>query len=100
MAAQLRHLVRLAENDRVRIHVLPFGLGTHPLMQSMLTLMWFEDQPPVASTEGIDIGQVHDSPTIVERLQGAYALALGDALPLRESLALIRATAKNYADDE
>lgn len=65
-------------------------------MQGMLTLMWFEDQPPVAYSEGLSVGMVHDSPAMVERLQGAYYLALGDALPLEESLALMRATAKEY----
>ncbi|WP_326742202.1 helix-turn-helix domain-containing protein [Streptomyces sp. NBC_01768] len=96
MADQLTHIVRLVETERVRVHVMPFGMGIHPLMQSMLTLMWFEDQPPVAYSEGLRIGKVHDAPGIVERLQGAYDLALGDALPLRESLALMRAAAKEH----
>lgn len=96
MAEQIRHVVRLVEGERVRVHVVPFGLGAYHLMQSMLTLMWFEDQPPAAYSEGLGVGKVHDSPAVVERLQGAYDLALGDALPLKESLALMRATAKDY----
>jgi hypothetical protein len=62
----------------------------------MVTLMWFEDQPPAAYSEGVSIGQVHDSPAVVHRLQSVYDLSLSDALPLRESLALLRATAKEY----
>ncbi|MCT2589946.1 helix-turn-helix transcriptional regulator [Streptomyces sp. N2-109] len=100
MAAQITHLVRLVEDERVRVHVVPFGLGIHPLMQSMLTLMWFEDQPPVAYSEGLQIGKIHDAPATVERLRGAYDLALGDALPLNESLALMQATAKEYQRHE
>ncbi|RXS68353.1 XRE family transcriptional regulator [Streptomyces sp. TM32] len=96
MAEQIMHIVRLAEDERVRVHVLPFGLGAHPLMHGMLTLMWFEDQPPVAYSEAVSTGKLHDSPALVQRLQGAYALALSDALPLKESLALMRATAKDY----
>ncbi|MFF7529537.1 helix-turn-helix domain-containing protein [Streptomyces bobili] len=96
MAEQILHIVRLVDERRVRVYVLPFGLGVHPLMQSMLTLMRFEDQPPVAYSEGIQVGKVHDSPGIVDRLEGAYDLALGDAMPLKESLALMRATAKDY----
>ncbi|WP_404817065.1 Scr1 family TA system antitoxin-like transcriptional regulator [Streptomyces thermolineatus] len=96
MAEQVMHLVRLVEAERVRVHVLPLELGFHPLLHSMLTLMWFEDQPPVAYTEGLHVGKVHDSPTMVEQLQDAYALALSDALPLKESLALLTATAKDY----
>lgn len=90
------HLVCLAECRRVRVHVLPFALGFHPLMESMLSLMWFEDQPPVAYSEGLRMGKVHDSPSVVQELQGRYALALSDALPLKESVALLRATAKDY----
>ncbi|QWB25418.1 MULTISPECIES: helix-turn-helix transcriptional regulator [Streptomyces] len=96
MAEQLVHIVRLVEAERVRVHVVPFGLGAHPLLHSMVSLMWFEDQPPVAYTEGLHMGKVHDSPALVQRIQGAYDLALSDALPLRESLALLKATAKEY----
>ncbi|MBD0738208.1 helix-turn-helix domain-containing protein [Streptomyces sp. CBMA29] len=100
MAAQLVHLADLVDSDRIRVHVMPFGVGVHPLLQSMVTLMWFEDQPPIAYVEGLHTGVVHDSPAMVERFQGAYDLALGDALPSRESLALLRSTAKDYGHEE
>ncbi|MEU8780772.1 helix-turn-helix transcriptional regulator [Streptomyces sp. NPDC048637] len=100
MAEQINHLVRLVEDERVRMHVLPLGLGAHPLMAGMLTLMWFEDQPPVAYSEGVSVSKIHDSPAVVQRLQGLYDLAMGDALPLKESLALMRATAKEYGSHD
>ncbi|WP_310713574.1 helix-turn-helix domain-containing protein [Streptomyces lydicus] len=96
MAEQLTHIVRLVESDRVRLHVMPLGLGAHPLLPGMVSLMWFEDQPPAVYCEGMCMGKVHDAPAMVERLQSAYHLALGDALPMKESLALMRATAKGY----
>lgn len=96
MAEQFLHVVRLAETGRIRVHVLPFGVGFHPLMSSMLTLMWFEDQPPLAYSEGGHVGKLHDSPSSVRKLQHRYALALSDAMPLKDSLALLRATAKEY----
>lgn len=96
MAEQIMHIVRLAEDGRVRAHVMPYSVGAYQILNSMLTLMWFEDQPPVAYSEGLQFGKVHDAPAVVERLQGAYHLALSDALPLQESLALLRATAKDY----
>lgn len=95
MAEQLAHMTRLTESGRVRVHVMPYGAGVYPLLQSMLTLMWFEDQPPVAYSEGLLTGKLHDSPTVVTRLQSIYDLALSDALSLKESLALLRATAKD-----
>ncbi|MEV5796610.1 helix-turn-helix domain-containing protein [Streptomyces collinus] len=96
MAEQVMHIVRLVESERVRVHVMPFALGFHPLMDGMLTLMSFEDQPPVAYGEGLRMGKMHDSPSVVQELHGRYDLALSDALPLKESLALLRATAKDY----
>ncbi|PNG19184.1 helix-turn-helix domain-containing protein [Streptomyces cahuitamycinicus] len=95
MAEQLNHLVHLAETGRIQVHVLPFALGAHPLLSNMLTLMWFEDQPPVAYGEGLWMGRVHDSPSIVQEIQHRYDFALGNALPLKESLALLRATARD-----
>ncbi|MFC8392432.1 Scr1 family TA system antitoxin-like transcriptional regulator [Streptomyces sp. NPDC057238] len=95
MAEQLNHLVRLAETGRIQVHVLPFALGVHPLLSNMFTLMWFEDQPPVAYGEGLWMGRVHDSPSIVQEIQHRYDFALGNALPLKESLALLRTTARD-----
>jgi transcriptional regulator with XRE-family HTH domain len=96
MAEQVRHLVRLAESGRIQVYVLPFALGVHPLLSNMLTLMWFEDQPPLAYGEGLHMGRIHDAPAVVQDLQHRYDFALGNALPLKESLALLRATAKGY----
>lgn len=42
------------------------------------------------------MGKLHDSPSVVQELRGRYDLALSDALPLKESLTLLRATAKDY----
>ncbi|MFH9732617.1 Scr1 family TA system antitoxin-like transcriptional regulator [Streptomyces sp. NPDC017260] len=46
----------------------------------------------------IQVAKVHDSPAVVERLQGACYHALSDALSLRESLALLKSSAKDYED--
>ena len=96
MADQIAHMIQLVESERIRVHVLPFGLGAHALLPGMVTLMWFEDQPPIAYSEGTLLGKVHDSPALVQQLQGTYDLALGDALPLRESLALMKTIAKEH----
>lgn len=96
MAEQVTHLIDLVESARIRVHVMPLSVGFHPLLESMLTLMWFEDQPPAAYSEGLRMGKLHDSPSVVEELQSRYDLALSDALPLKESLAVLRATAKDY----
>ncbi|MDI3387090.1 helix-turn-helix transcriptional regulator [Streptomyces sp. B-S-A8] len=97
MAEQLGYLADLADSGRIRVHVLPLAAGGHPLLPSMLKLMRFEDQPPAAYTEGLGTGGVQDSPALVEVLQGAYHHALGDALPVKDTVALLRGTAKDYA---
>ncbi len=96
MAEQITHLVRLVEARRIRVHVLPFAVGLYPLQDGDLRLMWFEDQPPLAYTEGQGMGKLHDSPSVIHELRNRYDLALSDALPLMDSLALLRATAKEY----
>ncbi|MGW6477992.1 helix-turn-helix domain-containing protein [Streptomyces sp. NPDC055059] len=96
MAEQIGHLTSLIEVGRIQLHVLPFALGIHPLLNNMLTLMWFEDQPPMAYGEGLYMGKIHDSPSVVQELQHRYDFAMGNALPLKESLALLRATARDY----
>ncbi|WP_255953635.1 helix-turn-helix domain-containing protein [Streptomyces odontomachi] len=98
MAEQVLHIVHLAETGRVRVHVLPLELGFHPLLQGMVSLMWFEDQPPLAYVEGVRMGTVHDDPATVEQIQAAYDLGLGDAQPQKESLDLLKATAKEYGN--
>ncbi|WP_069742593.1 helix-turn-helix transcriptional regulator [Streptomyces sp. EN23] len=98
MAEQLEHIVELTEAKLIRTHVLPMATGHHSLLESMLTLMWFDDQPPVAYSEGVQVGKLHDSPAVVEALQSRYALALSDSLSRDDSLAVVKATAKGYRE--
>ncbi|MFF8829679.1 Scr1 family TA system antitoxin-like transcriptional regulator [Streptomyces sp. NPDC015131] len=97
MAGQLHKIADLAENGRLRLHVLSFARGAHALQQSLLTLMSFADSAPVAYVEGLLTGHVMDDPALVSASQTAYALALSDALSQQESLALVRAAAEEYA---
>ncbi|MFD5157625.1 Scr1 family TA system antitoxin-like transcriptional regulator [Streptomyces hawaiiensis] len=100
MAEQLHKVANMAESGRLRLHVLPYRVGAHALMQSLLTLMTFEDSAPVAYVEGFQTGNLMDEPALVSACQTAYALALSDALSQQESLALVRAAAEEHAHDE
>jgi transcriptional regulator with XRE-family HTH domain len=95
MAEQLRHIAAMGDR-RIRVHVLPFGVGAHALLESGVTLMRFMDMAPLAYVEGLHTGTVLDSPAVVEQSLVSYDLALGDALSHQESLALIRAVAEEY----
>ncbi|MCX5204322.1 helix-turn-helix transcriptional regulator [Streptomyces sp. NBC_00237] len=96
MAEQLRHIAGLAERDRLRLHILPFGVGCHALIESNLRLMWFEDMPPVAYNEGLHFGNLIDEEAVVLQCQTSYDLALGDALSHEKSLSLLREITEDY----
>ncbi|MFE0252570.1 Scr1 family TA system antitoxin-like transcriptional regulator [Streptomyces sp. NPDC059010] len=96
MAEQLHKIADMAEAGRLRLHVLPYGVGAHPLLQSLLTLMSFEDSAPVAYAEAFRTGHLMDDPALVAASHSAYALALSDALSQQESLALVRAAAEEH----
>lgn len=96
MCEQLRHVLALGESRRVRVHVLPFEAGYHAMMEGFVSLMWFDDLPPIAYVEGLKSGRVWELPSAVRDCQVAYDHALGDALSHRRSLALIRSVAEEY----
>lgn len=96
MCEQLRHIVSLGEIHRIRVHVLPFSDGYHALLEGFVSLMWFEDLPPIAYVEGLKSGRVWELPSVVRECQVAYDHALGDALSHRESLAMLRSVAEEY----
>ncbi|MFF9015056.1 Scr1 family TA system antitoxin-like transcriptional regulator [Streptomyces sp. NPDC014870] len=96
MAEQLVKIADLAEAGRIRLHVLPNSAGAHALMESLLTLMSFQDSAPVAYVEGFLTGNLMDDPALVVASHTAYALALSDALSQQESLALVRSAAEEH----
>ncbi|MFF8189530.1 Scr1 family TA system antitoxin-like transcriptional regulator [Streptomyces bobili] len=100
MAEQLHRVADVVEAGRVRLHVLPFGVGAHALQQSLLTLMSFEDSAPVAYAEGFLTGNLMDDPALVAASQTAYALVLSDALSQQESLTLVRSAAEEHGHDQ
>ncbi|MGW7384296.1 helix-turn-helix domain-containing protein [Streptomyces sp. NPDC054794] len=96
MCEQLRHILALGESHRIRVHVLPFAVGYHALLEGFVSLMWFEGLPPIAYTEGLKSGRIWELPSVVRECQVAYDHALGDALSHRKSLALITSVAEDY----
>jgi len=96
MCEQLRHIVALGESRRIGVHVLPFTGGAHSLLEGFLSLMWFEDLPPIAYAEGLKSGRLLELPSVVRQCQELYDHALGDALSHRMSLDLLKAVAEDY----
>lgn len=96
MVEQLHYIGDLAQSGRIRLHVLPFSAGAHPLLEGMMTLMSFEEAPPVAYVEAFQTGRLMDEPAQVQRSWDAYDLVLGDALSQRQSVTLVRSAAKEH----
>ncbi|MEE1739666.1 helix-turn-helix transcriptional regulator [Streptomyces sp. BE147] len=96
MAEQLHKIADMADSGRLRVHVLTLAAGAHALLESMLYLMSFADAAPVAYVEGLRTGRLMDDPALVENCRTSYTLALSDASPHRESVALIRAIAEEH----
>ncbi|MFH0519878.1 Scr1 family TA system antitoxin-like transcriptional regulator [Streptomyces sp. M41] len=96
MCEQLRHILELGEVRRIRVHVLPFAVGAHALLEGPLKLMRLAELPPVAYVEGLKSGRIWELQSTVRQLEDVYDHALGDALSHRESLALIRSIAEDY----
>ncbi|MFH8991599.1 Scr1 family TA system antitoxin-like transcriptional regulator [Streptomyces sp. NPDC017940] len=100
MCPQLRHIANLGERGRIRVHVLPFAVGPHVLLDGFVTLMWFNELPPVAYVEGLNTGRVLEDPAVVRNCQTRFEHALGDALSHQGSLALIKTVADDYEHAE
>lgn len=97
MAEQLRKVATMAESGLLRLHVLPFAVGAHALLESALYLLDFADAAPLAYVEGLRTGNLMDDPTLVAACQASYTLALSEAASQRKSVDLVRAIAEEHA---
>ncbi|WP_371670632.1 helix-turn-helix transcriptional regulator [Streptomyces sp. NBC_00289] len=100
MAQALRHVTTLIRQHRIIVQLLPFSAGAHASMTGALTLMAFEDAPPLAFIEGPSVGRLEDDPATVARHQLTYDLIRASALSPQESLAWIESVAEDYAHEE
>ncbi|MYW65590.1 helix-turn-helix domain-containing protein [Streptomyces sp. SID8379] len=96
MAQQLTHIASLIRARKALVLVIPCEDGAYPSMAGMLSLMEFEDAPPVAYTETTFSGTLLDDPAVVKRAQRTYDLLRVAALPPEASLAFIESVAEDY----
>ncbi|UZI31150.1 helix-turn-helix domain-containing protein [Streptomyces sp. VB1] len=96
MAEQLDKVADMADAGRVRLHVLTLASGAHALLEGMLYLLSFAEAAPLAYVEGVHNGRLLDDPAVVDACHTSYTLALSDAAPREESVALVRSIAEEH----
>jgi transcriptional regulator with XRE-family HTH domain len=99
MAAQLEHLVAMAERPNVRLRVFPFDRGVHEGMAGPYRLLSFDDdQPSVLYIEHRKGGDIHEELDKVDEHILAFSYLVGAALSLDESATFIKEMAADYAN--
>ncbi|MEV6125662.1 helix-turn-helix transcriptional regulator [Streptomyces violaceusniger] len=96
MAAQLAHLLTVAESPHITIQVLPFAVGAPPAAESF-TLLAFDEGPNVLYADTAIAGQLIDSPEAVESGTATYDRLRAAALHPDKSLSMIRSVMEEYA---
>lgn len=98
MAHQLARLAKLSEErrDTVKIHVMPYSAGAHPLTGSGVRLLDFSSPrlPSHAWVESATLGVLSDKPYMVRELSASFDEAADRALDLDESFEMIHRVRK------
>jgi transcriptional regulator with XRE-family HTH domain len=93
---QLEHLVKVAQQPDVAVHVVPFGTGPHHI-RSCLELISFRDGRTVAYTQSSWSGHLVEEPEDVEPLRLAYDVLRDTALTPTDSLTFLRVALDEHA---
>ncbi len=93
MAYQLARLAKLSEERReqIKIHVMPYRAGAHPVIGGGLTLLSFASRllPDMVWQEAVTTGSLIDKPHLVRELSASLDEATDRALDLDDSLEII-----------
>jgi transcriptional regulator with XRE-family HTH domain len=97
-AAQAAYLLAVAERDNVTIRVISCAGDVHPALQGPFTRLEFpiERDPGVVYLEDLSGGRYRDDTDVIAEYTQLEDRLLAQALPERESLALIDTIRKEY----
>ncbi|MFI0468045.1 helix-turn-helix transcriptional regulator [Saccharopolyspora sp. 5N102] len=98
MANQLARLAKLSEErrDHLKIHVMPYAAGAHPVIGGGLVLLSFDSRwlPDMVWRESVTTGSLIDKPHVVRELSASFDEAVERALDLDASLEMIHQVRK------
>ncbi|GGV04394.1 transcriptional regulator [Actinomadura cremea] len=102
MRTQLAHLLHMAEQPNLKVHVLPqtFETGAHPGLDGGVQLVTSDDFGEVAYTESLGGGRLISSPTEVAEYGITYARISAKALPEHRSKDLIKLVLEAFSGDD
>ncbi|MFF9895591.1 helix-turn-helix domain-containing protein [Streptomyces longispororuber] len=100
MRDQLAHVLRMVERShRVKVQVLPYDRGAHPLLGGSATVLSFPRRPDVVYLEGSHSGELVEQAGLVAEYGLAFEYVQTQALGLDESADLIRSVMEgSYRD--
>ena len=90
MPKQIQHLAETAELPSVVIQVLPYEITDHPGPEGPLTILEFDDSPPIGYAEGRGSGRLIETHNDVGISMACYDLIRAAALPQGASLAKMK----------
>ena len=98
LAHQLERLCTIIEDrpDHVRVHVMPYHAGAHPVIGGSLKILSFASQwlPDMVWQEAVTTGNLIEKPQVVGELIASFTEAVDRALDREASLEAIRRACK------
>jgi len=91
----LEHLIGAAERPGIMIQVLSFTAGEHPAMPAPFLILQFDADPPVVYIENVQSALYVEEPSEVSRYTLVFDHLGATALSPKESVALMRAAARD-----
>lgn len=96
MAAQLSHVLGMAQRPNSVVQVMPFAAGEHACQDGSLTMLSFADDHDVAYMEGVKSGHLVEARDRVNGLGLRYDLVRAKALPPEASLDMIKQAVEEH----
>jgi hypothetical protein len=90
MHDQLMHLLEVSDRSKIRVQVVPTGVGAHVGLLGAFSMATFENAPGIVYLESPDQGQTTERPATVAKISEIFDMVRAEALPRGASRDLIR----------